>query len=128
MDRVNKIYSELKAKYRKTMAIFLFLNILVFSLTAASILLNIFAIRKNEAGETAKWLFITIAILSAVSGFISSLMSIYTFRKRNKVIRTTIDKIEIEKNHYREKIGEYAKTNPEKLLMDNVGRIINKNG
>ena len=128
MDKVNKIYLELKNKYKKTMTIFLMLNIIIFILTSASILLNIFAIRKNEAGDTTKWLFVTIAILSAISGFISSLMSIYTFRKRNKKIRETIDGIEIEKKNFKEKSREYSLDNSEKSFVDNIERLLKKNG
>ena len=128
MDKVNNIYLELKSKYKKSITIFLLLNIIVFSLTAISILLNIFTIRKNEAGDTTKWLFVTIAILSAVSGLISSIMSIYTFRKRNRNTKEIINSIEIEKRHFKDKSGDYSSPSPETIFVDNVEKLLNKNG
>ena len=126
MDKVNKIYLEFKLKYRKTITLFLMINIIIFSLTAISILLNVFAIRKNEAGNTTKWLFVTIAILSSVSGLISSWMSIYRFRGKNKNIKEVIEGIEIEKQHYKDKIGDYSLEEAERIFIDNIERLLEK--
>lgn len=127
MDRVNEIYNSLRKKYKRTNTTFTLINITIFAVSAIIIVLNIFAIRKNPADEsTVKWLFVTIAILTAVSAFISTFISLYVFRKRNKKIMEKTDKINHEKEQYNDNLGKYSEVkNKEALLIENVTTILN---
>lgn len=127
MDRANEIYSSLRKKYKRTTTTFMMINITIFAVSAIIIVLNIFAIRKNPADEpTVKWLFVTIAILTAVSAFISTFISLYVFRKRNKKIMEKTDKINHEKEQYKDNLGKYSNVeNKEALLIQIVTSILN---
>ena len=127
MTSVNEIYLELKKRYKGSTRIFLLINLTIFIVSAVIIVLNVFAIRKNPADQPfIKWLFVAVTILTAVSGFIGSLISLYVFRKRNKSILEKTDKIEFERKQHKEKAGDYAlTTNRDAMLINKVTKIIN---
>lgn len=127
MDKVQEIYDLLLKKYKRTILKFKSINITLFIFTAASIIMNIYAIRFNPSNQKdIIWLFVSVAILSAISAFISSIISLFVYRKRNKDISEKLEKIREQKHEHKFEIGDYEK-NPEKdlLLMERVTKILN---
>ena len=127
MDRVKEIYNELHKKYTRSIIIHTSLNISIFIVSALIIVLNIFAIRKNPANDSmTKWIFVVVAIMVAITGFFSSINSLFVLRKKNKDITTKIEKINIEKQLFKEKNKHYKKIdNDEELFIRNITEIIN---
>lgn len=126
MDRVKQIHHELVVKYKRTTRMYRIINVSAFFGTALVIILNIFAIRMNPTQEsTTIWLFVSVAILTALTAFFSSILSFFVYRKRNKDISEKITKIELEKEDYKNNAGEYEKTNNnERLLIERITEII----
>ena len=123
---VDKYYEDLNKKLKTTTMFYSFLNILLFILGAAIIVLNIFAIRMNPGGKADKWLFVIVAILTAITSFFTSFISLFTYRKKNKKLNTQIELIATERAQHKNKILEYEVKNRDAVLIERVRRIINK--
>lgn len=120
------LYIDLNKKYKKTTTFFLIINLTIFFIGAAIIVLNIFAIRKNPSSDPiTKWIFVSVAIATAIATFISSITSLYVFRKKNKTLNEKITLIDIERKQFKRKVLAYTEPNPEVLLLRRIETIIN---
>lgn len=135
MDRtfVIKIFKTLKRKYQRSLFIFIFLSITSFILSAVLVILNLFAIRYNPglhdhslSLKTEQWLFICIVIISTISSLISSILSLFTFKKRAKIKKSKIEKIKIELQKYHDETGDYVEGDKDRNLVNIVASIINE--
>lgn len=125
MEQVNNYYEKIVKKYNKSKTIFYIINFLILFLSAIFIILNLFAIRYNPGGNDTKWLFVTIAILTAISAFISSITSLYIFKTKQKEYFQKINALEEEKRKYLNEEDIYSNsTNKDKILIDKATNIL----
>lgn len=130
------LYDGLLKKYRFSLYLYGIMTVCGFFLTASLIIFNLFAIRFNpanfvssEANEEIKvqqWLFIGIAILSAVQAFMTGMLTLFTFRKRAKNIKHKIERINIQIERYKKQEGDYESVGRDATFINLVTKIINE--
>lgn len=129
------LYSHLLKKYRVSLYAYAIMTVCGFILTASLIIFNLYAIRFNPAGgateankeiKVQQWLFIGIAILSAVQAFMTGMLTLFTFRKRAKNIKHKIERINIQIERYKKQEGDYESVGRDATFINLVTKIINE--
>ena len=124
MLEVDKYYSILYKKHKRVIRRSVIINLTIFVLTASLVVLNLFAIRWNPSDHsTTRWLFVAVAILSGLGGFISTIMSIYVFRRNSKAKSVQIEKIKDQYKLFKKKEGAYSGRDREQVLISNITEI-----
>ncbi len=134
MDKVNEVYRYLLKKERKANRIFITLNVLAIGLAAALIIMNLFAIRFNPIrlssstvqDHTIIWLFIGISILTGIASALSSMTSVFIFRKRATGYKTKKEEIKEEMKKHKDRENVYKGKDRDKVLVKRVLKIINE--
>lgn len=117
-------YLNLQRKYVQSVTIFTILNILSFSIAAAIVVLNLFALKNNEIPST-KPFFIAIAIISGVVAFLTALLSFFKFKTSANKAKVKIEKINEEIRSFESKEDKYKNKDREHLLINNITLIYN---
>lgn len=129
------LYNQLLKKYKVSLYLYATMTVIGFTLTASLIIFNLFAIRFNPANvsseandeiKTQQWLFIGIAILSAVQAFMTGMLTLFTFRKRAKSIKHKIERINIQIERYRKQEGDYESVGRDATFINLITKIINE--
>lgn len=125
------LHKDLLHKYKKSLYTYAIMTIIGFVLSAALIIFNLYAVRFNPAKgneelRLEQWLFIGIAILSAVQAFITGILTLFTFRKKSKTQKHKIERINIQIERYKNKEGDYDTTERDAVLINLVTKILNE--
>ena len=126
--QVNNMFEHLRRKKAISKAVFVGLNISIFSLAALLIILNLFSIRYSPADDShTKWMFVALSMVVAASTFITSLLSIFVYRRKSIDRTNQIMMIKIEKKKFSEKAGGYEgpKKQAELKLLEKLDEILN---
>lgn len=128
---VNNKYNKLLKRYKTSLSLMVFLSVSSFFLSAVLVILNLFAIRMNPAKvisdpalRSEQWYFIAIVIITTISGSISGILSLFTFKKKAKVKAKMIERIKKEINDYKKEEAQYSKTQKDKIFIDNIKEIL----
>lgn len=135
MKEINKIYNKLAKDHSKSFFLYAFLSVTLFVLSAVLVVLNLFAIRMNPnqtlhdeepALKHQQYYFIAIVVLTAIAGTISGALSLFTFKKRAKIQRIQIERINNEVRKYKNNLEDYETTkHRDKKFVKNIRTIIN---
>lgn len=130
------LHSNLNKKYNKSLYTYAIMSVVGFALSAILIIFNLYAIRFNPASTASieakdqikvqQWLFIAIAILAAIQAFMTGVLTIFTFRKKAKLAKGKVERINIQIDKYKNQLGDYESTNRDAVLIDLVTKIINE--
>lgn len=126
--QVNTMFEQLRRKKTISKAVFIGLNISIFSLAASLIILNLFSIRYSPADDDhTKWMFVALSITVAASTFVTSLLSIFVYRRKSIDRNNQIQMIKIEKKKFSEKAEGYEgpKKQAELKLLEKLDEILN---
>lgn len=132
MKEINKIYNKLAKDHRRSFFLYTFLSITLFTLSAVLVVLNLFAIRMNpnqllhedQSLKHQQYYFIAIVVLTAIAGTISGALSLFTFKKRAKIQRIQIERINNEVKKYKNNIETYKdQKNKDKKFVNNIKTI-----
>lgn len=127
MIRVQRQYDLLLKKRKRSLTIYLVINISQIILTAIIIILNLYLVRMNKAPElTTKWIFIMIAILVAITSAVSSYMSLMIYRKKSKILSDKQRKIVNELDKHEHKVEEYSGEYSDEVLIKKVNEILKR--
>ena len=128
---VNNKYNKLLKRYETSFSLMVFLSVSAFFLSAVLVILNLFAIRMNPAKvisdpalRNEQWYFIAIVIITTISGAISGVLSLFTFKKKAKIKVKMIERIRKEINNYKNEEAQYSKTQKDKIFIDNIKEIL----
>ncbi|UUM20050.1 MULTISPECIES: hypothetical protein [unclassified Mycoplasma] len=92
----DKIIKTANKKYLKSYYIFVFLNMVLIFITAASIILNLFAIRYNPFPEKTMIYFILLSCISVIIAFLSSVQTFLSIKDQKDSMSNNIQiKIQI---------------------------------
>lgn len=133
---IRNMHHEMLHKYKRSLFWYAFLTVLGFVLTATLIIFNLYAVRLNPAKSVAasdkdqlvvqQWLFIAIAILSAIQAFLTGILTLFTFRKKAKNTKYKIERIMIQVEKYKNHEGDYESSGRDATLINLVTKIINE--
>ena len=126
--QVNNMFEHIRRKKAISKAVFIGLNISIFSLAALLIILNLFSIRYSPADDShTKWMFVALSMVVAASTFITSLLSIFVYRRKSIDRTNQIKMIKIEKKKFSEKAEGYEgpKKQAELKLLQKLDEILN---
>lgn len=131
---IRDLHHEMVFKYKRSLFWYAFLTLLGFALTATLVIFNLYAVRLNPARtgtvpdelRAQQWLFIGIAILSAVQAFLTGILTLFTFRKKSKTLKYKIERIQIQIEKYKKQEGDYESTGRDATLINLVTKIINE--
>ncbi|MCR8613202.1 MAG: DUF4231 domain-containing protein [Mycoplasma sp.] len=130
MNKENKIlleetYNFFKIKRKRSVRIYVYLNLSLFTLSAIGIVLNIFALRLNN-DILSKDFFIVVTILTASSSALSTIISTFKFKikyqKWNKQIKDIKEEVKLYENNENDYSDEAEK---DSILL---GRILEIRG
>ena len=125
-NKILKIYNFFVKKKKRSHGIFIILNILAFFSAATTIVLNLYAIRKNPAHGDNQIIimFLITSILTGMSGVSSAFLSFFVFRKKAHLAEEKIESISYERNLWKNKQARYADDNRDQIIIDKVLKII----
>lgn len=133
-EKANKLFQDFKKKRKKSMGLYILLNMSIFTLAALLIILNLFTIRFNplkSAGyngwQKNMWMFVLSSIFATISTFFSSLVAFFKYRQFVKESMKKIRDINALKVDFDNKINQFE--NPETrdaVLVEQVTEIINR--
>lgn len=134
MKEINKTYNKLAKDYRRSFFLYTSLSITLFVLSATLVVLNLFAIRMNPnqtlhdaSLKHEQYYFIAIVVLTAIAGTISGFLSLFTFKKKARIQRVQIDRINNEVKKYRKSIEDYKEEkHRDKKFVKNIKAIFNE--
>lgn len=118
-------YLNLQRKYLQSVTIFTILNILAFSVAAAIVVLNLFALKNNEIPSTKPY-FIAIAIISGLVAFLTALLSFFKFKTSANKAKTKMNKINDQIKLFEAKAEPYNTKKAEHILIENITSIYNE--
>lgn len=125
LNRVEDYFKILVRKHKSTVVKMVGMNLTIFILTASLAVLNLFALRWNPSDNVStKALFASVAILSAAAAFISSIMSVYTFKRTSKDKKIKMEKILEQQKLHEDHEGEYSAGDRDQILVDKVTEIL----
>lgn len=127
-EEVNKMFEHIRRKKAVSQTVFITLNVSIFCLSASLIILNLFSVRWSPANEdTTKWLFVVLSILVALSTFVTSLLSIFVYRRKSQEKSEKIEAIKREKKKFQNKEDVYSGTarEAEIKLIEKLNEILN---
>ncbi|TCG10455.1 DUF4231 domain-containing protein [Mycoplasma todarodis] len=114
-DGVMHIWNTVNNKYRKSRFYNTLINSTIFILTATLVLINLWAMLtlKNPPYNTHDWqwarnCFLIMAIITAVTGLLTSALSIFKFKDKTRQMKDAINSIKEEYKEYKLKDGRYA--------------------
>lgn len=120
------IYMKLYKKYLYSKICFITLSVISFSLIALMIILNIFAIKKNQFRNTVP-LYVAISILTGFVGLSTSIVSFFTLNKNSNKYKTQYKHIEEEYKLYKAKEGKYEGSTRDEVIINSIMLIISDN-
>lgn len=118
-------YLAMKRKYFVSQFWFFFLNLLSFAISAAIIVLNLFAIKLNKDNDL-KELFVIMAIISAVVVFLTTVVTFFTFKKSAIKASHKLDRIKDEYVKFKNKEDDYKSKDAEHLIIKRITYIFNE--
>ncbi|MCC3161107.1 MAG: DUF4231 domain-containing protein [Mollicutes bacterium PWAP] len=111
MEKALSYFNILKQKKKRSNAIFIILNVLIYLFIAGLVVLNLFTIRLNPTDDDKiKWIFVAISILFAIISFLVSIMSFFGWRNKARDSREKYEEIELEIIAYKKEVDIYEKT------------------
>ncbi len=109
------IWNSVNNKYRKSRFYNVIINSTIFILTAALVLINLWAMLtlKNPPYNTQDWqwarnCFLIMAIITAVTGLLTATLSIFKFKDKTRQMKDAILAIKEEYKEYKSKDGRYS--------------------
>ncbi|UUD35893.1 hypothetical protein NPA08_02900 [Mycoplasmopsis citelli] len=90
-DYCNQIIKQATKKYRKSYYLFVFLNVSLILITAASIILNLFALRYNPFPDETMIYFILLSCTSVVIAFLTSVQTFLSIKDQKQSLSNNID-------------------------------------
>ncbi len=128
MNKAIERYKHWKRKYHRSIAIYVLINITIFSMSASTAVLNLWALKYGTDDMVIKTLFVLMAILAALVAFISGIISFFNYKHRKQLAQ---EKIGLIKNHFEwyneKKVNLYDTERRNINLLENVTDILNKN-
>lgn len=127
MNNALKRYKHWKHKHRRSVFVYILINMFIFSMLASTSVLNLWALKYGTNDIIVKIMFIIMAIMSAFGAFISGIISFFHYKRQ---VQLAQEKIGLIKNHWQwyseKKVGIYDTNRRDINLLENVTEILNK--
>jgi len=120
-----KYYYKLKKRYINSISFYIFLNLVLFSLAAGSVILNLYAIRFNNDVET-KILFLVISGLTSASTLITAIYSIIYYRTNLSDVKRILKRINKNIKMYKSNESPYNDDDALEKFFNNISDILIK--
>lgn len=132
--RANKLFHDFKIKHRKSIVLYILLNMAIFTLAAGLILLNLYTIRFNPlkgssdpSARRTMWMFVLSSVFATISTFFSSLVAFFKYRQFVKESMKKIRDITTLRTDYENSVKQFEDPETrETILVDQVTEIINR--
>lgn len=133
---MHNIYESIKLlekKFKRSIGLNISLSIILFTLTAVLVVLNLYAIRFNPGKEVEELksqqvIFLIITAMSTLTSFVGGIMHLFVFKKKAKQQSDKIKKIKIEINKHELETGRYEnKLTKDETLVTRVANILSEN-
>ncbi len=129
-DALN-IWIIINKKYRRSKRWFVVINATIFFLTAALVLINLWAMLtfKDAPYDGPEWQwarnsFLSMAIISAFTGILSAILNIFKFKERASHSQEAIKIINQEYDDYKKQVGRYDNpTNNDQIFIEFVSEV-----
>ena len=112
---VENTWSMFKKKYRLSSLYNILINTTIFILTASLVLINLWAMSMLKVapynGNEWQWArncFLVMAIITAITGLLTSTLSIFKFKSKTRKMKESRSLIKKEYKEYKSETGKYA--------------------
>ncbi len=128
MNKAIARYRHWKRKHLLSLATYIIINMIIFSMIAATVILNLWALKYGTDQPLVKAMFITMAVMTALGSFVSGIISFFNYKKRFQDKNEKITEIQNHFQWYKEKKQSFYddEENRDNNLLQNITDILNK--